>query len=161
MAYATEAHLFITDVNQSPFNVGTRLTLRDFTREEVAELNARYGTPLREDEVRRFHELVGGQPYLVQQGLQTIASGMTFADFEGEAARERGPYGDHLRRLVVLLSADGTLAHAVRTVLAGEPAMEDGIFYRLRGAGILAGDSVHDARLRCRLYADYLRRHIV
>ena len=25
IAYATEAHLFITDLNQSPFNVGTRL----------------------------------------------------------------------------------------------------------------------------------------
>ena len=31
IAYATEAHLFITDLNQSPFNVGTRLTLEDFT----------------------------------------------------------------------------------------------------------------------------------
>ena len=46
IAYATEAHLFITDVNQSPFNVGTRLTLEDFTREQVAELNRRYGSPL-------------------------------------------------------------------------------------------------------------------
>src|SRR6185369_18050573 len=33
MAFATEANLFITDVNQSPFNVGTRLTLHDFTSE--------------------------------------------------------------------------------------------------------------------------------
>jgi hypothetical protein len=31
IAYATEAHLFISDMNQSPFNVGTRLTLADFT----------------------------------------------------------------------------------------------------------------------------------
>jgi hypothetical protein len=29
IAYATEAHLFISDLNQSPFNVGTRLTLED------------------------------------------------------------------------------------------------------------------------------------
>src|SRR5918912_560109 len=42
IAYATEAHLFITDLNQSPFNVGTRLTLEDFTPGEVAELNRRY-----------------------------------------------------------------------------------------------------------------------
>ena len=27
IAYATEAHLFIDDLNQSPFNVGTRLML--------------------------------------------------------------------------------------------------------------------------------------
>ena len=28
IAYATEAHLFITDINQSPFNVGTRSSSR-------------------------------------------------------------------------------------------------------------------------------------
>src|SRR5204863_6992379 len=42
MSYATEAHLFITDLNQSPFNVGTALALRDFTAEQVGELNQRY-----------------------------------------------------------------------------------------------------------------------
>src|SRR4029434_1802258 len=42
IAYATEAHLFITDLNQSPFNVGTRLALEDFNFEQVAELNRRY-----------------------------------------------------------------------------------------------------------------------
>src|ERR1043166_1666817 len=50
IAYATEAHLFITDVNQSPFNVGTRLTLEDFTFEQVADLNRRYGAPLQNNE---------------------------------------------------------------------------------------------------------------
>src|SRR5262249_9128197 len=46
IAYATEAHLFITDLNQSPFNVGTRLHLEDFTFEQVEELNRRYDSPL-------------------------------------------------------------------------------------------------------------------
>src|SRR5207248_2134491 len=48
LTYATEAHLLITDANQSPFNVGTRVTLEDFTLDEVADLNRRYGSPLRE-----------------------------------------------------------------------------------------------------------------
>src|SRR6185369_13488180 len=39
IAYATEAHLFITDMNQSPFNVGTRLLLEDFSPAQVADLN--------------------------------------------------------------------------------------------------------------------------
>jgi DNA-binding winged helix-turn-helix (wHTH) protein len=160
MAYATEAHLFITDANQSPFNVGTRLALRDFAADEVADLHERYGSPLARGDLVRFHGLVAGQPYLVQQGLKSLAAGTPFAAFEEEAALERGPYGDHLRRLVVLLAADPTLVDAVRSVLEGSPVMEDDTFYRLRGAGILAGDSVHDARMRCRLYADYLGRHV-
>src|SRR5262249_28465305 len=63
IAYATEAHLFITDPNRSPFNVGTRLELEDFTMEQVAELNRLYGTqappPLRSpEELAHFYHLV-------------------------------------------------------------------------------------------------------
>ncbi|RYZ62464.1 MAG: toll/interleukin-1 receptor domain-containing protein, partial [Proteobacteria bacterium] len=47
MGYATEAHLFIQDLNQSPFNVGRQLALDDFTHEQVEELNRRYGSPLK------------------------------------------------------------------------------------------------------------------
>ena len=39
-----------TDLNQSPFNVGTRLTLADFTLAQIAELNRRYGGPLTGEE---------------------------------------------------------------------------------------------------------------
>src|SRR5262249_53235859 len=73
IAYATEAHLFISDLNQSPFNVGTRLVLEDFTGEQLAELNERYGGPLDDQEqITRFRQLVGGHPYLTQRGLYEI-----------------------------------------------------------------------------------------
>src|SRR5207247_1731998 len=49
IAYATEAHLFITDMNQSPFNVGFKVSLQDFSWEQVADLNARYGEVLRHE----------------------------------------------------------------------------------------------------------------
>ena len=32
---ATEPHLFIQDLNQSPFNLGTKIALQDFTGEQV------------------------------------------------------------------------------------------------------------------------------
>ncbi len=39
IAYATEAHLFIKDLNQSPFNVGTRLSpLEDFNIDQISEI---------------------------------------------------------------------------------------------------------------------------
>jgi len=78
IAYATEAHLFISDLNQSPFNVGTRLTLEDFTLEQLAELNGRYGNPLVDNkELIRFQQLVGGHPYLSQRGLYEICKRKT------------------------------------------------------------------------------------
>ena len=59
IAYATEAHLFITDLHQSPFNVGTRLELSDFNLEQVSDLNNRYGAPLRDNaDIAIFYALL-------------------------------------------------------------------------------------------------------
>src|SRR4029453_3326196 len=47
---------FITDMNQSPFNVGTRLNLEDFSPAQVEDLNRRYHQPLHSlEDLGRFH----------------------------------------------------------------------------------------------------------
>jgi serine/threonine protein kinase len=163
IAYATEAHLFITDVNQSPFNVGTRLTLDDFTFDQVANLNQRYGSPLRDDaEISRFFALVGGQPYLVRRGLAEMTSGhVAFAEFAQSADRDEGIMGDHLRRILVVLARDQELTEVVRAVLRGLPCPDSTSFYRLRSAGVMAGDSPQQVRPRCEIYATYLKQHLL
>lgn len=162
IAYATEAHLFITDMNQSPFNVGTRLNLEDFTQVQVAELNRRYQNPIKaQDELNRFYRLVGGQPYLVRRGLHELAQRkLPFEAFEEVAARDEAFYGDHLRRLLVLLVRDQELAAVMRGILNNEPCPTPESFDRLRSAGLILGHTPEDARPRCRLYALYLRRHL-
>jgi hypothetical protein len=162
IAYATEADLFISDLNQSPFNVGTGLVLQDFTSEQIRDLNGRYGGPLRnEEELGRFGRLVGGHPFLVNRGLREMVDrGWTLAAFEAEAARDEGLFGDHLRRLIVLLARDPGLAEVVRGVLRGMPCPADGSFFRLRSAGVLTGDSPRAVRPRCGLYASYLEQHL-
>ncbi len=161
IAYATETHLFITDSNQSPFNVGTRLLLEDFTLEQVADLNRRFLSPLRDEaEVARFYEWVGGQPYLVHRGLRQMATRqLDLAGLQAQAELETGLFADHLRRLSVTLAQDSELLEAVRQVLQGQPCPTTRSFYRLRSAGVVAGETVRDARPRCRLYAAYLRQH--
>ena len=163
IAYATEAHMFITDMNQSPFNVGTRLVLADFTHRQVEELNDRYGTPLRDPgELNQFYDLVGGQPYLTRRGLHEMASrDLTFADLESQAARDDGPFGDHLRRLLVSLASDAALCNFVRDMLAGRHNTPVEAFYRLRSSGLVTGESARDMAPRCKLYELYLSRHLV
>lgn len=162
IAYATEAHLFITDLNQSPFNVGTRLWLEDFTLEEVAELNRRYDSPLRDtEELARYFRLVGGQPYLAHRGLYEMAAhGLSLASLEAQADHDEGIFGDHLRRILISLKQDGELCAALRGVLQGQPCPTSESFYRLRSAGIIRGDAASDVKLRCGLYAMYLRKHL-
>ena len=162
IAYATEAHLFITDLNQSPFNVGTRLALEDFTLDQMTDLNQRHGSPLRDaEELRRFHRLLGGQPYLVRRGLNELASATTtLAAFVAHADRDEGVFGDHLRRMLVLLAQDATLAEGVRGALRGDTSLDTTSFYRLRSAGVMRGDSPGSAELRCEIYATYLKGHL-
>jgi hypothetical protein len=165
IAYATEAHLFITDLNQSPFNVGTRLTLEDFTLEQVRELNRRYGShpatagpPLKDEaELERFFRLVGGHPYLVRCGLHRMASdGLSIGEIEAQAPLDWGPFGEHLRRLRHSLAQDPGLDGALQGALERGACPTDESFYRLRSAGVLLGDSAAAACIRCELYRLYL-----
>ncbi len=162
IAYATEAHLFISDMNQSPFNVGTRLAVEDFTPLQAAEMNRRYGHPLKNDtEQNRFTHLIGGHPYLVRRGLHELTvNKVSLETFESLAPRDEGFFGDHLRRILVLLAKDQALADIMVGVLRGEPCPTPESFYRLRSAGVIVGNTPADARPRCRLYAMYLKRHL-
>ncbi len=163
IAYATEAHLFITDLNQSPFNVGTRLALEDFTSTQIAELNERYGSPLRDRaEIARYYRLLGGHPYLVRRGLHEMtARNWTLPELETQSDHDEGPFGDHLRRILVSLTQDPMLCEVVQNVLQGRPSANTDSFYRLRSAGLMSGDSVRDLRPRCQLYATYLEKHLL
>lgn len=162
LAYATEAHLFISDLNQSPFNVGTRLELADFDVQQVSELNTRYGSPLvSEADVARFHTLLGGQPYLTRRGLdEMVRHGASLVQLEEEGAHDEGPFGDHLRRLLVALSGDKQLLEEIQTLAQGGLLRSDEAFFRLRSGGVVRGSHLRDASFRCSIYSAYLRRHL-
>lgn len=163
IAYATEAHLFITDLNQSPFNVGTRLRLRDFTLEETAELNRRHLAPLKDAaETELFHRLLGGQPYLVRRGLHELtARSMSLEELVRTAPSDEGPFSDHLRRFLVLLSRDQELLETLRELLKSRRTPDPKLFYRLRAAGLLRGEQAAGAQFRCQMYELYLQRRLL
>jgi hypothetical protein len=163
IAYATEAHLFIRDVNQSPFNIGTRFELKDFNLPQMRLLNERYGSPLRsEADLERFHGFVGGHPYLSRRGLYTVISEeMDIAAFEAVATSDSGPMSDHLRRILTLVARNEDNCEALREILRGRPCPSFDAFYHLRSAGLVIGDSTQDAAIRCRLYEQYLARHLL
>lgn len=158
-AYANEVRLFIPDELQSPFNVGTLIELADFTPAEVAELNRRYGGPLRtEEEHARLHALLGGQPFLTRCALnEMMASGADLAALEAAADREDGLFAEHLRRLEHVVARHSGLPAALRAALEGRPGGDARAFHRLRAVGVVAG-APEAPRLRCELYARHFRR---
>jgi hypothetical protein len=161
ICYATEAHLFITDLNQSPFNVGTHVRLQDFSSPEVSRLNELYGQPLPAENLEAFLSLFGGQPYLVRRALHELRErGSTFKELLRIAPTDEGPFADHLKRFLVLLSRNESALAFLRSLLAKTPVEDAKLFYRLRAAGLLKGETPANATLRCDLYAHYLRNHL-
>jgi serine/threonine protein kinase len=160
MAYATEAHLFITDLNQSPFNIGTRVALEDFSPEQVTDSNRLHGSPLQTpEETTQFFDLLGGQPYLVRRGLhEMVSQSMDFSLFRQEAERDNGMFTDHVRRLVTLLAKDASLVEAVREILKTHSCSSSLAFHRLRAAGVIRGVSPAATQLRCSLYRLHLEK---
>ena len=155
IAYATEAQLFLTDLHQSPFNVGTRLSLADFTLEDTTELNRRFGAPLRSvEEILALRECIGGQPYLNHLALHALSGGLSIEELLACALDQEGIFGRHLRRLSTSLEASS----AVQSLLDGKANLSQEDFYRLRAAGLFSGEYSGEARFRCRLYHDWLLR---
>jgi archaellum biogenesis ATPase FlaH len=154
MVISTEPHLLITDM-QSPFNVGLRLYLEDFTEAQVRDLNRRHGSPVQEGDLHRFMELLNGQPYLTRKALYALVTERwAFDDLLRVAASDQGPFGDHLRHLQWLLRDEPDLRETLKQVIRQGRCSDDGRFFRLLRAGLVKG-SGEVCRCRCDLYRMY------
>jgi hypothetical protein len=82
------------------------------------------------------------------------------AELERQAPTDEGPFADHLKRFLMLLSRNDAALEFLRGALSGKKNSDAKLFYRLRAAGLLRGDTPEDAAFRCELYEQYLRRHL-
>jgi hypothetical protein len=160
IAYATEAHLFIQDVNQSPFNVGRKINLDDFNLQQTIELNSRYGSPLSNyAESEALHGLIGGQPFLTRAALDSLAKNKeSFASLLKRADSDSGPFNDHLKRILISVSRLPEVTEYVRGVLAETAVPEQDAYYRLLAAGVVRQNDEGKVVFRCELYRSYLQR---
>jgi hypothetical protein len=161
LAYSTEPFLFIQDAS-SPFNVGLRIELTDFNRDQVEDLNRRHEQLARNDnEIDTLMQLVGGHPYLVRRAFyDLVIRGWTMQQLINEALADDGPFGEHLHRYLLHLHHQPELRAAMKEILRGDTCSDDLLFYRLRSAGLVQGHSRHSAVLRCGLYAQYFGKHL-
>ena len=160
IAYATEAHLFIQDLNQSPFNVGRRLNLEDFNLQQTLDLNGRYGAPLSSyGEIETLHSLIGGQPFLTRSALNSLATGQeTLTTLLLNADSNEGPFNDHLKRILISVSLLPEVSEYVVSALAGSALPHSDAYYRLLSAGIVRQNSAGKVVFRCELYRLYLKK---
>lgn len=160
MVIATEPYLLISNPNQSPFNVGVKLNLEDFSREQVQDLNHRHGDPIKEKDLESFFELLNGHPYLTRKALYLLVSEhWTWDNLYKHAADDQGPFADNLRRQLWFIQEDKDLQAALRQVLYQNKCDNDKVLWRLLRAGLVKGlgDRYY---CRCGLYDRYFRGHL-
>jgi hypothetical protein len=160
VSHATSATHFIQDLNQSPFNVGTRIELEGFTLNELHELNERYREPLKDDDALvGFQALVGGHPYLARQGLYTLASsGWSVAVLREKAQLATGPFADHLKSLSWQLRSLPAAKEGV-TRLIHQKQLDETTYQQMWALGLITGSHPAVAKFRCLLYEDYFKAH--
>jgi hypothetical protein len=152
---ATEPHLLIANHTQSPFNVGLKLYLQDFSEAQVRDLNRRHDSPLNEQEVSLLKALLNGHPYLTRKALYTlITESLTWAELMRIAASDQGPFADHLRHYYWLLRNQDALKAALKQVIDEGRCLDEKIFYRLQRAGLVKGKQ-DSCTCRCDLYRMY------
>jgi hypothetical protein len=155
MVISTEPYLLIADMNQSPFNVGLSLYLKDFNEAQVLDLNQRYGSPVQEGDFPHLIRLLNGHPYLTRKALYTmVTERLTWTELARVAPKDQGPFGDHLRHNHWLLRNEPDLKEALKRIVHDERCKDEMAFFRLLRAGLVKG-SGDVCKCRCELYRMY------
>jgi serine/threonine protein kinase len=156
IAHSQEVYIPL-NVNQSPFNVGLPIELREFSASEVENLVRKHQLNWSEDKIQILMKMVGGHPYLVRVALYQIVGGkMTLEELLELAPTEEGPLADHLRRHLYNLQENPELLTAIKKVIAADSPVQIGAKegFKLHSMGLVKfqGNLVAP---RCELYRLY------
>jgi AAA domain-containing protein/TIR domain-containing protein len=146
LVISTEPYLLIDTPDSSPFNVAISLELGPFLRGDLDVLNSQYGSDLSVLELDSLFDLLGGHPYLTRLALyRLVVDKMLFSQLLEDAAEPDGPFGEHLRSMLLRLQEHGTsLLTSLRQAIVSKPGPNEEAYFRLRGAGLVRR---HDGRV--------------
>jgi hypothetical protein len=163
VTHSTEIYISL-NINQSPFNVGLSLRLKEFTWPQIEELARRYGLDqekfaIQPEQIRSLAEIVGGHPYLVNLAFcYLVTQNNNLAQIIQEATTDTGIYQDHLRSHLIILGEHPDLARAFKQVINSEEAvtLNSIVAYELESMGLvtLTGNETTPS---CELYRVYFR----
>src|SRR5262249_51749244 len=112
-------------------------------------------------EVQALRALIGGQPFLTRRALDVVKRGaMDFPALLAQADRDDGPFGDHLKRILVAVSQLPEVLEALRSSTLSSQLKDAAGFHRLVAAGVMYQTGNNDVAFACELYRKYLGAHL-
>lgn len=156
LVHSTEVYIPL-DINQSPFNVGLAIELKELTYEQVAELAQRYSLNLSNAELTQLMQTIAGHPFLVQQAFYALSQqDLTLVQLLESAATDAGIYRNHLHRHLRSFQDYPALSAAYAQIIkAPAPVELDQLLaFQLHSMGLvtLQGNRVAPS---CNLYRQY------
>lgn len=147
------------NVTQSPFNVGTSITLPDFIEEQIMTLASRYQlTDFTQSNAQALKFMVGGHPYLINLALYPLAtnSQLSVEELFSEIAYSMGIYREHLQEFWPKLQLYPECIVALQEVLKSPigAILNDITAYKLESLGLIQMVG-NFCQISCNLYRQY------
>ena len=141
LVISTEPYLLIDDDHRSIFNVGRTVTLGAFSLRDYQALDEACGAGLSSEQLEVLWKLLGGHPYLTRLAFYWLVSEdrMPYDELVAKAADERGPFGEHLRAMLLRLHQRPAVFDGLRMLGAGN-VLSDEVYHRLLAIGIVKKD---------------------
>jgi hypothetical protein len=159
LAHSTECYIPL-DLNQSPFNAGIPVELKEFGQKQVESLAHLYGLKWEAPQIQDLMQLLGGHPYLVRLAIYEIgARHMTWEELVQKAPTEEGIYSSHLRRHLMALQQSPALAQSLKKVVSSpDPVSLNSLdIYKLHSMGLIR-ERLNQVVPTCNLYREYFQR---
>ena len=156
MVHSTEIYIPL-NINQSPLNVGLRVELEPFDRQQIIELAQRHQLALSSQELTQLVDLVGGFPYLTRKALYHLAeANLTLNKLLKTAPTDAGIYSNHLQRHLRNIESHPELVAALIHVLkSSQPIkIEQVIGFKLHSMGLIKYCD-NQVSISCGLYQAY------
>ncbi len=160
LSISTSPTELIKDEHVSPYNVFRRFDVDNLAEEECVLLDERYPAKVRLGPmgVSTLYALLGGHPYLTRTAYYLVAcEGMSLQQLRDRALDLNGPFGFHLRSLVLRFGErEKPLLAGILRVLLKQP-IEMWMAVRLLALGIIVPE-VDGWRFSCDLYRRFFAR---
>jgi hypothetical protein len=151
------------DINYSPLeNVGVTITLNEFTDAQIQELLRQYNLSLSQEKIAKLIDLVGRNPYLLNQAFNAMAyHSKSLEDIFNQATTASSIYQSHLRQYLEVINKKSALKEAlIEVITANQPVkIETFSGFKLQSIGLIKLEK-DDATPSCRLYHEYFKKQL-
>ncbi len=163
VAYSTEVYIPL-NINQSPFNVGVRVEVPEFSLKQTEQFARLHQLNLTSEQSQQLIQMVGGHPHLLEMAFTHLKnySYTTLSQLLELAPTNAGIYSIHLLEYLVELKQEPTLLEAFYKVIKStKPVQIEPIqAYKLNRMGLIQLLDNDRAKPRCQLYRKYFSTYL-